>query len=280
MSRAPRLSARDYQGLTALITGASSGIGRELALRFAQQGAQVGLVARRGQELDALASEITDAGGRALALPCDVSVRAQVDEAAAHVSAELGEVDLLVNNAGYGHHRPFLDWDVADMEQMLRVNLLGSIYWTKAVLPAMVSRRRGWLVFMASVAGRIAPPDESAYVASKFAMVGLAESLSIELEESGVHVLTVCPGTIRTPFFDEEALRRMPPVAKRSMVAAEPLVDAIMLALSRGKRDLTYPRAIALAYAVRALLPGLFRLGVKRTTSSVRKRREPSASDR
>ena len=280
MSRASRLSARDYQGLTALITGASSGIGRELALRLAQQGARVGLVARRSRELDALAREITNSGGWALALPCDVAVRAQVDEAAARVSAKLGDVDLLINNAGYGHHRPFLDWDVANMEQMLRVNLLGSIYWTKAVLPAMVSRRRGWLVFMASVAGRIAPPDESAYVASKFAMVGLAESLSIEVEDSGVHVLTVCPGAIRTPFFDEEALRRMPPVAKRSMVTPEALVDAILRALSRGKRDLTYPRGIALAYPVRALLPGLFRRGVKRATSRARTRGEGRAGDR
>ena len=84
---------------------------------------------------------------------------------------------------------------------MLQVNTLGSIYPTKALLPAMLEAGRGWIVFMASVAGRIATPDESLYAATKFALVGLAESLSLELEDAGIHVLTVCPGAVRTPFF-------------------------------------------------------------------------------
>jgi short-subunit dehydrogenase len=87
------------------------------------------------------------------------------------------------------------------MERMLRVNFLGTLYWTKALLPGMVARRRGWLVFMASVGGKIGVPEESAYAASKFATVGLAEALSLEVEDAGVHVLTVCPGAIRTDFF-------------------------------------------------------------------------------
>ena len=93
----------------------------------------------------------------------------------------------------------------------MRVNYFGSLYFTKALLPQMVQQRRGWIVFVASVAGKIAPPEESAYAATKFAMVGLAASLSLEVEDAGVHVLTVCPGVIRTPFFDEEALSRMAP---------------------------------------------------------------------
>lgn len=97
-------------------------------------------------------------------------------------------------------------------------------------------------------------------------MVGLAEALSIELEEHGVHVLTVCPGTIKTDFFDAEALERMPPVAKRSMSAPEPLVEAIVQALQRGKHEITFPRPIAAAYLVRAVAPGFLRRSIKRTT--------------
>ncbi len=252
------------RGRGAVVTGASSGIGRALALRLGREGARVALVARSAAALEAVAGEVRAAGGEAFALPCDVADREAVLAAAEHAAARLGRVDLLVNNAGYGRHRPFLRWDLEDMERVMRVNYLGSLYWTKALLPAMVGRGEGWIVFVASVAGHIASPDESAYAASKFAQVALAESLSLEVEDRGVHVLTVCPGVIRTPFFDAEALERMPEVARRSMVEPEALVDAILDALARGRHRLTYPRRFALAYPVRELFPSLFRRGVKR----------------
>jgi len=255
-----------YRGLNAVVTGASSGIGKLLALRFAREGARVALVARRAAELEAVAGQIRAAGGEALVVPCDVADRDQTFAAAATAVEGLGPIDILVNNAGYGHHRPFLEWDLDDMERLMRVNFNGTLYWTKALLPQMVERRRGWLVFMASVAGKIGVPDESVYAASKFATVGLAEALSIEVEDAGIHVLTICPGTIRTPFFDAEALERMPPVAKRSMVDPEGLIEAIMRSLASGKRELTYPRLIAAAYATKAIAPGFMRRNVKRTT--------------
>ena len=255
-----------YRGKSAVITGASSGIGRLLALRLAREGARVGLVARRENELRALASEIATGGGTALVLPCDVAERAQVLAAAERAQTELGTIDILVNNAGYGHHRRFLDWDLDDIERMLRVNFLGAVYWTKALLPRMVERRSGWVVFMASVAGKLGVPEESAYAASKFAMVGFAEALSIEIEDAGVHVLTVCPGTINTPFFDAEALERMPPVSKRMMIEPERVVGATIDALARGKHEVTVPRFIATGYIVRALAPGFMRRNTKRTT--------------
>ncbi len=253
-------------GMGALVTGASSGVGRLLALRLAAAGARVGLVARRREVLEAVANEIAECGGEAHPIVCDVADVKQVATAAAEAQDVLGGVDLLVNNAGYGHHRTFLDWDVEDMERMMRVNYLGALYLTKALLPAMVARGRGWLVFMASVAGRIAPPEESAYAASKFALVGLAESLSIEVERRGVHVLTVCPGAIRTPFFGAADLARLPPVARRQMIEPEVVVDATLEALARGRREVTVPRGIGLAYVVRALAPGFTRRQVRRTT--------------
>jgi short-subunit dehydrogenase len=125
---------------------------------------------------------------------------------------------------------------------------------------------RGFLVFMSSVAGKIASPEEVAYAASKFAVEGLASALSIEVEDAGVHVLTVRPGVIRTPFFDAEALARMPPVSKRQFASPERLVDAILVALARGRRELTFPRWIGSGYVVQALAPGFMRRQIRRNT--------------
>jgi 3-oxoacyl-[acyl-carrier protein] reductase len=246
------------------VTGASSGIGRALALRLAREGARVALVARRAGELEAAAARITAAGGEALVLPCDVCDRDQVSSACEQALARFGAVDLLVNNAGYGRHRRFVDWDLDDMERMLRVNVLGALSFTKELLPRMVERRRGWLVFMASIAGQIAPPEESVYAASKFALVGFAESLSLEVEDAGVHVLTVCPATVRTPFFDAGTLRRLPPVARRAMVEPEALAEAIVAALAAGRHQLVFPRRFRAACIVRSLAPGFTRRQVKR----------------
>ncbi len=263
-----RLSS--YEGLTALVTGASSGIGRLLALRMAERGARVALVARRTAQLEALAAKIRRAGGEAQAFPCDVAELAQVEACVAKVRETFSVVDILVNNAGYGGHRRFLEWDLADMDRMMRVNYLGTLYFTKLLLPQMVERKRGWLLFISSVAGRIASPDESAYCATKSAVIGLARSLSLEVEDEGVHVLTVCPGAIRTPFFSAEDLRRMPPVARRSMVEPEGLVDQILRALEKGKREITYPAWIATGYIVQALAPGFMRRQLRRTTLDAR----------
>jgi short-subunit dehydrogenase len=257
---------KNYSGRNVLITGASSGIGRLLALRIAAKGARVALVARRRDELEALAEEIRAGGGEAVVLVCDVADREQALAAAGRALEKLGSIDLLVNNAGYGRHCRFLDWDLDDMERMMRVNYLGTLYFTKALLPAMVEAGRGWLVFVASAAGRIAPGDETAYAASKHAMVGLASALSLEVEDAGVHVLTVCTGAINTPLFDEEALARLPEVARKRMAEPEDLVDAIVDALARGKRDLTFPRWIASAYVAQALAPSFTRRQVKKHT--------------
>lgn len=252
------------RGRRVVVTGASSGIGRALAVRLAGEGARLALVARGREALEQVAEAVTAAGGEALVVACDVGEREAVFAAAGTIVEAWGGVDLLVNNAGYGHHRPFLRWDLDDMERMMRVNYLGSLYWTKAVLPGMVERGEGWVVFVASVAGHLASPDESAYAASKFATVGLAEALSVEVEDAGVHVLTVCPGVIDTPFFDEEALARMPRAALRQMVQPEGLADAVVHALARGRHRLTYPRLLAAAYPIREACFGFFRWGTKR----------------
>src|SRR5262249_3701383 len=268
---------RSCRGVTALVTGASSGLGRLLAVRFAREGAKaVALVARRTELLEDVAQEVAAAGAEPLVLGCDVAERAAVFAAAERALARLGAIDVLVNNAGYGRHRRFIDWDLDDVERMLRVNFLGTVYWTKAILPGMVARRRGWVVFMASVAGKLGVPLESVYAASKFAMVGLAEAVSVEVEDDGVHVLTVCPVAIRTPFFGPEELAHMPPIALRSMIEPAPVIDAVMRGLRHAKREVTVPRSIAVAYLVRAVAAGFLRRSTKRLTVDAMARTPPA----
>lgn len=266
MTETPQL--KSYEGLTALVTGASSGIGRVLAHRLAKEGARIGLVARREAELEALAEEIRGEGGEALALPCDVSDAKQVEAAARRALETFGQVDILVNNAGYGGQSTFLDWDLEDMERLMRVNYFGTLYFTKALLPQMTERKRGWLVFVSSVSGRIASPEKSAYAATKFAMTGFAEGLSLDLEvgRTGVHVLTVYPGVVRTPFHTDQMLKDMPEKTRNSMVDPDGLVDAIFAALAKGDRELTYPGGLAAGFVVRALAPGFLRKQVLRVT--------------
>ncbi|MBX7255346.1 MAG: SDR family NAD(P)-dependent oxidoreductase [Candidatus Hydrogenedentes bacterium] len=253
-----------WQGKVTVITGASSGIGRLLAIHAAKAGALVVLVARNEERLTAVSSEIQATGGKADVVICDVSDRDAVFRAAQAILERHGRVDVLLNNAGYGRHLRFAEWDLNDIERMVQVNLLGAIFWTKALLPHMLDRGSGWLVFVASVAGKLGVPDESVYCATKFAMIGMAESISIEVEDAGIHVLTVCPGAIDTEFFSEEMLRRMPPVAKKNMIRPERLVAEIMNALAKGKREITVPRSIAAGYIARTLFPRFTRAMVKR----------------
>ena len=252
--RTGMVKLQSSRGLNAVVTGASSGIGESIARRLAHEGARVALVARRGDRLEAVAADIRRAGGEAIAIPCDVADRERVAAAAREAGERLGAIDILVNSAGYGRHRRFLDWDLDDIETMNRVNYLGSVYWTKALLPGMVERRRGWVVFVSSVAGKIGVPGETAYAATKFALVGFAEALSFEVERAGVHVMTVCPGTVDTDFYDEAMRATIPPPGRRTMIGPDEVADAVVRGLARGAHEITVPRRLAAGYVARALV--------------------------
>lgn len=248
----------DFRDRVAVVTGASSGIGAQLARDLAARGARVALLARRLDRLESLAREL---GGDAKAVPvaCDVSDRASVDAAMATVLSRCGRIDLLVNNAGYVTHRLFKDHDVADMERMIRTNLFGTIYTIKAVLPAMRARREGWVVNLSSVAGKLGQPDEAVYSATKFAVTGLSEGISYELAPLGIHVMTVYPALVRTEMFTDDVLARMPERAKKTFCEPAEFTRAVLRALAKGAFEVTVPRYVNIAYVIRTVFPGLHR---------------------
>jgi len=188
-----------FKDQTAVITGASSGIGWELARQLAAQKCQVGLLARRQDKLAELAGVIQQAGGTAAYAPVDITDREQVLKAVGQLRAQLGPVDLLIANAGVGVPTLLEPMNVADVEKMYRVNVFGVIYAIEAVLPEMRQRKRGHLAAVSSLAAYKGLPGESGYTSSKAAISNYMEGLRIHLRGSGVYVTTICPGFVRTP---------------------------------------------------------------------------------
>jgi short-subunit dehydrogenase len=184
-------------GEVAIVTGASSGIGAVTAKELAGRGATVVLAARRVNELEAQAKAITDAGHRAVAIPTDVTDIEQLRHLTERTIELFGRVDVLVNNAGIAWREPYMENSIEQIEQIINVNLLSTILLTHVVLPGMMERRHGSLIFVASVAAHI--PVDPLYSATKFGVRGFALSLRRELANTGVSVAVVSPGFVRTP---------------------------------------------------------------------------------
>jgi short-subunit dehydrogenase len=191
--------ARSLKGKLVLVTGAASGIGEATALAFAEQGATVALVDIDATGLARVAAAIASRGGReAPTYVTDMADAEQVATLAARVSREHGLVDVLVNNAGVAVVAPFAETRPEDLEWILGVNVWGALRLTRAWLPGMIARGSGHVVVVASLAGLVGAPGMVAYSTTKFALVGFAESLRLELDGTGVGVTAVCPGYVRT----------------------------------------------------------------------------------
>ncbi|HZP58491.1 MAG TPA: SDR family oxidoreductase [Dehalococcoidia bacterium] len=194
----------DLRGAVVIVTGASAGIGRETALEFARHGANVVVAARRADRLEALAGEVRRIGAEALVVPADV---ARPEDIARIVQAALdrwGRIDVLVNNAGFGFSGTIEETDDATMRELWDVNYMAAFIATKAVLPVMRRQRRGHIVNVSSVVGKLAFPFHGAYSATKFALIAMTEALRGELEGSGVTATVVLPASTRTEFFDAQ----------------------------------------------------------------------------
>ncbi|SIQ94667.1 3-ketoacyl-ACP reductase [Pontibacter lucknowensis] len=186
------------KGKSALITGAGKGIGRAIAIALAQEGVNVGLLARTTTQLEEVAAEVKKPGVKASVATADVTDINSVNEAVKAIGAELGPIDILINNAGTAKFGKFLELDPADWENIIRVNLMGVYYVTRAVLPEMIERQTGDIINISSTAGQRGAPVTSAYSASKFAVIGLSESLMQEVRKHNIRVSTLTPSTVAT----------------------------------------------------------------------------------
>lgn len=198
-----------FEDSKVFITGASSGIGAALALHFASQGAHVALAARREDRLRDLKKKVETEGGHALAIPCDVTDRASIDNAVAEAASVMGGVDVAIANAGFGVNGLFTKLETEDFRRQFDTNFYGVVDTTYAVLPHLRASR-GRLGIVSSVMGRVGAPASSAYCASKFALCGLAESIYYELAAEGVSVTLINPGVVASGirFVDNQGVYR------------------------------------------------------------------------
>jgi 3-oxoacyl-[acyl-carrier protein] reductase len=250
----------ELNGAVVVVTGASRGIGAAVARAVAAKGARVGLLARSRDDLDAVLASI---GGRGLAVEADVGDRDAVVAGLARVEEELGPVDVLVANAGIGQYGPLVDVSYEEIERVVQVNVLGTMYAIRAVLPGMVARRRGHVVTVGSIAGRIGSPFESVYAATKFAGVGLTEAFAVEVAPYGIGASIVNPGVVATDF--GEARGHPYDRARPKPISPDAVAVAVVAAIEGGDAERYVPRAFRPAVVFRHLLPPLFRWGTARS---------------
>lgn len=204
-----------FRDQTVLVTGASRGIGRSIALRFAEEGARLALAARTENELLQTASLVEATGARAVAIPTDIRDRAAVEACVSRAEAELGPVDVLVNNAGVFLWRPFLELSSEEWDLVLSTNLTGAANFCRAVLPGMIARRRGRIVNVSSIHGMRGEANLAAHSAAKFGLIGLTQSLAREYRTFNIAVNAVCPGTVENRQDETGAPSRTEPLAEK-----------------------------------------------------------------
>ena len=193
-----RFTAFDLRDRVALVTGGSRGLGLQLARELAARGAKIAICARDPDELADARNDLLARGAKVVALPCDITERAQLERLVADVHQQLGLVDVLVNNAGVIQVGPMKVMTVEDYEQAMATHFWAPLHLMMAVLPEMLERGCGRIVNIASLGGKIAVPHLLPYTASKFALVGLSEGMRAELAKDGIAVTTAVPGLVRT----------------------------------------------------------------------------------
>ena len=209
----------------AFITGASAGIGAAVARKLSAEGVKLGLASRRGSDLG-----LPDA----LGLTCDVRDIAQVDEGVAQTVARFGGLDIVVANAGVGSYHPFGEEPLEHVEEMIDVNLKGTIYAIRAALPHLERSAAADVITLASEAGRRGLPGEAVYCASKLGQVGLTRALDHELRPLGIRATSICPGGVATDFALSEGYGRAQEVLE-GMMSADDVAEVVLFALTRSR---------------------------------------------
>jgi short-subunit dehydrogenase len=217
-----------------LITGASRGLGVDMARKFAGQGARLALAARSGSGLEQLRNELTAAGATALAAPADVGDYESLQALVKEVDASLGPIDVLINNAGIEDVYDFESTTPERIEEIVRVNVVGLMWLTRLVLPSMIERRTGHICNISSLAGLTPVPHNAVYSATKHAVVGLTRSLRMEMAEHGIEVTVVCPGFVEGGMFLEWG-REAPKVS--GSVTPEKVAASVLRAVLENKGE-------------------------------------------
>ena len=244
----------DFKNKTVLITGASSGIGKQSAIEFAKLGASVILIARRKEKLDELANELKKFNVQTLALQCDVSDKEQVKRMSKTVLEKFGSIDVLVNNAGFAIYGSVKDLSIDEIESQMETNYFGMMYCIKNFLPSMLERKSGHIVNVASVAASFGLPGIASYCASKFAMLGFSEGLKHELNGTGVGITVVSPIMVRTDFFDHPSFEKMPKYSPTSL-SSKTVAKAILKAANSPRLEIIVPSVVRSAVWLKHTFP-------------------------
>jgi 3-hydroxybutyrate dehydrogenase len=213
------------QGKSALVTGAASGIGKEIALTYAREGAKVAIADLNKQAADATAAQITAAGGKALGVAMDVANEEAVNAGVAAVAAAFGGVDILVSNAGIQIVHPLEQFPFAEWKKMLAIHLDGAFLTTRACLPHMYKAKRGAVIYMGSVHSKEASVLKAPYVTAKHGLIGLAKVVAKEGAQHGVRANVICPGFVRTQLVDKQ----IPEQAKTLGITEAEVIKNVML---------------------------------------------------
>jgi NAD(P)-dependent dehydrogenase (short-subunit alcohol dehydrogenase family) len=241
--------AFDWSQKVAFITGASSGIGRALAIELGRRGARVGLLARRAEALNETAREVEAAGGGALALAADVRDVEAVRAAADRLRAKFGRIDVMVANAGIVPTTHVLDLRPGDLDDVMSINVVGAVNSVMAVLPEMAKQGSGQLVAISSLAGYRGLPKSAAYCASKAALSSFFESLRVDLRGTGVDVTIIHPGFIKTPM-TEGRTAKMP-----FLMELDDAIKKIIRAIETRKKSCAFPWQLATIVRAAMLFP-------------------------
>lgn len=246
--------SRRFENQTVLITGASSGVGEAAARLFAAEGAQVILVARTATTLQKVAKDI---GDHALAFPTDVADPEQLTALVDRVRHDVGDVHVLVNNAGFNHRGELADTDPAGLAHIIDVNLKAPILLSRALLPQLLQLPKAAIVNVASIAGQVPLPGEATYSASKFGLRGFSMALADELHDSNVSVSIVSPGPIDTGFLTHDIDTVPDLVFSQPMSTAEEVAAAVLDCADDGKLERTLPQLSGMLATAGYLLPNM-----------------------
>ena len=248
----------EFKEKVILITGASDGIGKQLAIDLSMRGAVIIASGRSPARLEAALTEIRRSSPRSIGIRCDIGSRAEVHQMISEVLAKFPAIDVLINNAGIGMRKPFVETPLETIEELMRTNYLGTAYCTHEVLPSMLARGRGHIVNISSAAGHIGTLNMAGYCASKFAINGFSESLYHELKPRGIAVSVVCPGPVRTSF--NRTFAQTSPRSPTSLViSVESVSQTVIRAIEKKRFQVITPPSVALMCALKRFMPGLFR---------------------